>query len=201
MRAAWALTRGRIGYSLPDTSETVRKGLEALDQERFGAAVDAFAEALAADSSRAVVWTLSGMALHRGGAADRAERAALRALELEPGLPAARVLLASAWIAQGKLTEARGELEAVLADHPDLAEAHYGLGVALGKDNDYRASALALWSAVLEDPTVPAYHQALGQILVRMDALDMGTNSLQHAEWVRVFFDRQFGRGAFRRTR
>ncbi len=69
------------------------------------------------------------------------------------------------------------------------------------RTNDYRDSALALWSAVLEDPTVPAYHQALGQILTRMDAVEVGTNSLQHAEWVKVFFDRQFGRGAFRRTR
>jgi tetratricopeptide (TPR) repeat protein len=201
LRAAWTLARARVGYSLPDTSEAVRKGLEALDQGRFAAAADTFAQVLAADSSQAIIWMLSGTALHRGGATDRAERAARQAVELDPDFPAARVLLASVWIAQRKLAEARRELDAVLADHPDLAEARYQLGVALGKENDYRDSALALWSAVLEDPTVPAYHQALGQILTRMDAADVGTDILQHAEWVRVFFDRQFGRGAFRRTR
>ena len=201
LRAAWTLARARVGYSLPDTSEAVRRGLEAIDEERFGAAVDAFTEALAADSSQAVAWALSGTALLRGGAVERAERAAQRALDLKPDLAAARVLLASAWIARGKLAEARRELEAVLAGHPDLAEAHYELGIAFGKNNDYRDSALALWSAVLEDPTVPAYHQALGQILTRMDAAEVGTNTLQHAEWVKVFFDRQFGRGAFRQTR
>ncbi len=201
LRMAWDLARTRAGLSLPDTSEALRRGIEELHGERFVAAVDAFAEVLAADSSQAAVWVLSGRALRRGGALDRAERAAARALDLSPDLPAARVLRASVWTAQGKLAEARAELEALIEGHPDLAEAHYELGLAHRKNNDYRAAALAFWRAALADPTETEHHQALGQILLRMGAPEAGTNALQHAEWVRGFFDRRFGRGSFRRPR
>ena len=93
------------------------------------------------------------------------------------------------------------ELEALIEGHPDLAEAHYELGLAHRKNNDYRAAALAFWRAALADPTETEHHQALGQILLRMGAPEAGTNALQHAEWVRGFFDRRFGRGSFRRPR
>lgn len=72
---------------------------------------------------------------------DRAQQFLLKALAIQPGLPAAQLDLAKTYQAQGKTAQAVKTLEAVIGADPDQQEAHYllfGLYKAQGRIDQAR---------------------------------------------------------------
>ncbi len=199
MEEAEALARKRQGVALADTTEVLRHGLDALLAQEPDAALADFRTALDRDSTRAEVWFYTGLAARRAGKLWEAEHAARRALELRPTFPQAHALLGGIYVAQGKEPEARRELQAALAERPDLATAYYQIAVLDQKESEYRDAALAYWHSLLEDPTVPDAFYNLGRLLTRMQMPAMSSVFLQHYEWVKTYLDRKYRRGPMRR--
>jgi len=84
-----------------------------------------------------------------------------KALDLQPGLTAARTGVAYALLKQGKLTEAVTNFQAVLDTQPNAAEALAGLANALLRQGQTNA-AIARWEQALV--LKPAYPQARGNL-------------------------------------
>ncbi len=96
-------------------------------QGRNREAIDHYRQALASGPSRAEAHSNLGMLL--GGEA--ANEHYLKAISINPKYFEARLNLANALAAQGKLEEAVGRYEQVLRLAPQSAQAHYGLGTTL----------------------------------------------------------------------
>ena len=196
MSAGLALADARRGYSLPDTTETVRRGLAALRRERFAEAMGAFHEALAADSTDATLWYLEALASLEAGLWPQGERAARAALRRRSSFPEAHVVLAGVYSGEGRKAEAHEELQIALAHSPSLASAHYRLGMLLLKSSEYHMAARRIWIALLEDPTNPRYFYALGRVFLRMGLRDAGTFYLARADDIRSFLAERENAGA-----
>ena len=88
-----------------------------------------------------------------------------RALELDPGFVEARVSRARLTNIAGDPTAARLEIEAVLTEHPNLASAHFQMGILQLANSDFRDAALSFWWSLLDDPTRPEAHSAAATVL------------------------------------
>jgi tetratricopeptide (TPR) repeat protein len=111
-----AVAEGQID---PSTALLEKSGWEALNAGNFRAAADAFRAAIGADSRNARLHLGAGTAAYLGRRDEDASRALDRALELDPRLTEARVLLGQIRYRGGDLVGAIGLYERVVADAPD----------------------------------------------------------------------------------
>jgi tetratricopeptide (TPR) repeat protein len=197
MKMAYDLARARRGYSFPETTETVREGLVALEQNQLVAALRAFTQALEDDPSQPGLWYLYGKTSLTLGGLPQAQLGADRALELDPDFAEALALRSRVRLESGDRDGAREAADRAVALRPELSPVRYQLGLLHLQDNEYRQSALEFWRAVLADPTDPEPHEALGQALTRVQMLELGARQAQHAEWLRTFLGRHLGRPGF----
>jgi tetratricopeptide (TPR) repeat protein len=102
--------------------------------------------------------TLSNLSRH-----DRAAAAAQEALRRRPGYVPARLLLARSLLDAGKTDEARKLYEALVREHPEAAEAHYGLGRIEAGRGEHAAAAEHLRKACDLFPGFGAAHFALAR--------------------------------------
>jgi len=93
-----------------------------------------------------------------------------QAIASDASAPQPRVAMADAYILRFRdsgdramLAEARKILDAVLASHPGLREAHASLGVVLRFEGRYEDSIRELLLAVQSDPTDHVFHRRLGE--------------------------------------
>lgn len=119
-----------------------------------------------------------GQALIVAKQAHRAEDVFRKALAAEPTLAAARLGLASALEAQGRVGEAKLELDELLTQSPDTDGIHErlaGLALRLGEKDE----ALAHFEAALATGKAgPEVHVALGQLALDMGKLDLAASHL-----------------------
>ncbi len=114
-----------------------------LDAHDPGPAADHFRAALAADASWAPAHAGLASALARENP-PAAAAAAARAVEIDPALTAAHVVLARAALDADRIDDARGHLARALSANPGSAEAHaYGAAIeyVAGRTAEYQAAA------------------------------------------------------------
>jgi protein O-mannosyl-transferase len=112
--------------------------------------------------------TVRGVNLADAGRHGEAAESFARALKLDPNCLPARVGLAEAWRALGRLDEARQQAALALQQHPEEAEAHIETAVMLGIDHHYAEAAQHLVKAVEAAPDHPTAYQQLAACLAPM---------------------------------
>ncbi len=131
--------------------------------EQYEPAEPCFERAQALDAAEAR-WpyylgkTLSNLSQH-----DRAAAAARETLRRQPGYLPARLLLARSLLDAGKADESRALYEALVREHPEAAEAHYGLGRIDAARGEKPAAAEHLRKACDLFPGFGAAHFALAR--------------------------------------
>jgi Tfp pilus assembly protein PilF len=97
---------------------------------RYAEAIAFYERALAVDEKLAAAHYLLADAILRQPEADlaRAEQHLVRAIELDQTFPPGRLALAKLYVRLKRFTDAATQLERVVADEPNLTEAHYQLG-------------------------------------------------------------------------
>jgi tetratricopeptide (TPR) repeat protein len=103
--------------------------------------------------------TQSNLAWH-----DRAVTSLREALRLRPGYLPARLFLAKCLLDAGKTDESRALYEALVREHPDTAEAHYGLGRIDAARGERASAAKHLRKACELLPGFGAAHFALARV-------------------------------------
>ncbi|HSD26229.1 MAG TPA: tetratricopeptide repeat protein [Vicinamibacteria bacterium] len=131
--------------------------------EQYEPAEACFVRAQALDAAEArwpyyLAKTLSNLSRH-----DRAAAAAQEALRRRPGYLPGRLLLAKSLLDAGKVEESRGLYEALVREHPEAAEAHYGLGRIDARRDEHSSAAEHLRRACDLFPTFGAAHFALAR--------------------------------------
>jgi tetratricopeptide (TPR) repeat protein len=147
------------------------------------AALQTADRAVAAGANAAVAHEARGEALLAVGRNDDAAAAARKALELDPQLTPARVLLATALLAHGKHAEAVAEAKKATEANPqsDEAFAVYGLALlAQDAKNWSEAIAQAQQGAFL-NPNNPVVQVAVGRIFEAQGNLDQATSAYRKA--------------------
>jgi tetratricopeptide (TPR) repeat protein len=112
--------------------------------------------------------TVRGVNLADNGRYAEAAQSFARALQLDTNCLPARVGLAEAWRALGRLDEARQQAALALQQHPDEAEAHIETAVMLGLDHHYAEAVQHLVKAVNAEPDHPTAYQQLAACLAPM---------------------------------
>lgn len=107
------------------------------DIGRHAEAADCYARALAMEPDNGTIIANHAIALASLRREDEAIAQYRRALELEPGQKLAAHNLANLLSDHGQLLEAADLLRRTVVQFPDLAEAHYNLGLVLLKRGDY----------------------------------------------------------------
>jgi tetratricopeptide (TPR) repeat protein len=105
-------------------------GIALLSTGDQAGAQGAFERALKADPNNFDANLRMGLLLRKDEQYDDALRYLRHALEVRPGDPGVRYQIASLQLATGKLAEARGELESLVAESPNFTEAHVSLATA-----------------------------------------------------------------------
>lgn len=102
-------------------------GLAYLDENRLDEAAQEFEKLARMAPEEASGHANLGLVRMRQGRFDAAERAVRRALELAPGDPDVRLLMAALLTETGRAAEARGQLDAIINGTPDHLKARYAL--------------------------------------------------------------------------
>jgi len=103
--------------------------------------------------------TLSNLSRH-----ERAVASAQEALRRRPGYLPARLLLAKSLLDAGQTDESRALYEALVREHPEAAEAHYGLGRIHAARGEKAAAVEQLRKACELFPAFGAAHFALARV-------------------------------------
>src|SRR5881296_1208511 len=150
----------RAPAQAPDA--TLRRAVSLINSSRPQEAEELLRSALERDGAQPDALTLVGFLYLRRAATLEAERAFSRALEVDPGMAAARLGLGLAWAQAGRPADAARELEAVVHDpvlgHRARGQWIYSLFLQ-GKDDDALREARG---AAARFPAVSEYQSLLG---------------------------------------
>ena len=108
---------------------------------------------------------------------EEAGRQAEAALKIAPGQQQALQLIVSARRAQGDVAGARTLLESMVAESPDLAAAHYELGLLLTEIGDSQAAIQSLSRVVELEPKHPQAWRVLGDVLIQVSDTKRAANA------------------------
>ncbi|MGB0143972.1 MAG: tetratricopeptide repeat protein [Akkermansiaceae bacterium] len=167
-QAAKALAKVKE-LGLSEVDELIMKAADAIGQNKFGAAITHYEDALEMEPDRPEVYVSYALALMQGDYPSDAEEAAAKAVELGPGDP-------SAWYAQGRILRLRGKKEEALKSlqkslelQGNLVLAQYECGMILAEMGQLEA-ALKCFELILADhPDDPSAIQAKAAILAQME--------------------------------
>jgi tetratricopeptide (TPR) repeat protein len=154
MRASnylYVLALGLVGCG-PTLHEQVtdlnQDGVVHLHHQNYDAARQSFQQALELDPQNQVTLYNVAAAAHRGGDYATAERCYRDCLELVPGSRTCRHGLALLMLQQDRPADAAHMVDAWLADHPELADAHAEKGWLLREQGDLPAAQERLHQAL-----------------------------------------------------
>ncbi len=126
-----------------------RQGNDYFQQNNFGAAVEAFQQALALDPNNPAYHANLGVSYYSMGRLDEAIQSYQAGLKMSPDDAELNYLLGAAYLQQSNLDGAATALERANRSDPQLAEPYYGLGV-LYKLQGRRAEAIDAFEKFLE---------------------------------------------------
>jgi tetratricopeptide (TPR) repeat protein len=145
----------RVAYKL---------GLVNFQAGRFPEAIDALGRAAALDPRLAEAHYLIALCLREQHQDADAERALLRAIEVNPAFLAARDELAAFYTDSGRLAEAVDQLEALSALEPGRPERFARLGLAYARLGQPDTAVLTLGRAADRHPQAAVIYVALGRV-------------------------------------
>lgn len=157
-------------------------GLCYTDAKRYDDARRAFAEQFGFAPDSAEAYLATARLFLRREFADKAQEFALKAVELNPGLPRAHELLGEIALAKADLPEAEKQLEAERKLNPLDGDVYDRLGDAYFRDGEYERAREALDKAVLLEPNATGPYILLGEALVRLGQPVQGLHYLARAE-------------------
>jgi protein O-mannosyl-transferase len=108
-----------------------------------------------------------GIALQKRGSAADAAFYHRMAVDADPLNARSRVLLAKAYIRDGKMAEALSAVQEAIAVSPGYAEAHMGLAIVLMEQNRLSEASEHAKRAIDLEPNNSRYHHDLGAILLK----------------------------------
>jgi len=152
-----------------------------VDTRRYDDARRAFATQYGFPGDSAAAYLLAARMLLRREYVPVAEQFAHKALELEPGLPQAHLLLGEAALAGNHLEEAVAEFEQERQLNPLDAGAYGRLGDAYIRQGDYERARRSLQEAVLLDPSATGPFILLGKALLKQQDAAGASAYLEHA--------------------
>ena len=149
---------------------------------------DLFREAARVDPEFALAYAGLSDALWRiaqrgqdGTTLERAEKEAMKALELDPELPAAQVALARVYRSTGRYAESIGQLRQILLSHPNPAEAHRQLAYSYEAAGDLDAAEESLRYAIALKSDDWHLWNSLGAFLVKTTDYDAARDAFERA--------------------
>ncbi|MDX1624075.1 MAG: tetratricopeptide repeat protein [Gemmatimonadota bacterium] len=165
----------------PALEEIVERGRMALEERAWGAAAEAFREALSRDphDTRAIVGLAD--ALLGGGDRERAVERLLEGEEIAPDDPEIKVRLGRCYALAAAYPEAEAVLRRALRLSPRDAGARCELGIVLVKKGLYRDGIEELERALSLDDGETRAHYYLGLAHNQLDRLDRAAEAFERA--------------------
>ncbi|HEX2230427.1 MAG TPA: tetratricopeptide repeat protein, partial [Candidatus Binatia bacterium] len=120
-------------------------------------------------------------AFYKQGKVDDAVKAALKAVEVEPGYGVAHYNLGNLYAGQGKYDLARRHFEEALRIYPNFADAEANLGQLLAERGDVDAGIKHFRRAIEVDPSVVRAHVNLGVVLATQGRAEEAVVPLEEA--------------------
>jgi len=163
LAASYMTSSAAHGYAAPDTHEYL-----AMIDSALGDTSDAGAEfdkALAADPSPMLRIAAAGVSVKAGnpGKAESLLKEAISTTQDAVAVEKARLLLAQIYFSQSRWDECEAQLDSLIAENPESAEAHYQLGLLYQAKGD-SIHARAEWrKAVSIDPMNAGARQKLAE--------------------------------------
>ena len=167
----WQTTRALFEHALAVTSDNPvahnALGIELMEENQLGKAVEHLTQALAMDPERADTHNNLGLALSRQGRLEEGIQHYQKALQLRPDSHAAHNNLGLAVLGAGRVDEAIDHFSQALLLNPNYVEAHNNLGTVMLKKGN-RAQAFELFRKALElRPGFAQAHYNLGTELLK----------------------------------
>ena len=167
----WQTTRALFEHALAVTSDNPvahnALGIELMEENQLGKAVEHLTQALAMDPERADTHNNLGLALSRQDRLEEGIQHYQKALQLRPDSHAAHNNLGLAVLGAGRVDEAIDHFSQALLLNPNYVEAHNNLGTVMLKKGN-RAQALELFRKALElRPGFAQAHYNLGTELLK----------------------------------
>ena len=163
LAATYMMDAEAHGYAAPDIHEYLGMIESSLGNNAL--AMSEFDKAMATDSSPMLRIAAAGIGM-KSGNADKAERLLKEAISATQDAVAtekARLMLAQIYFTQSRWTECEGQLESLLSENPESAEAHFQLGLLYQAKGD-SIHARAEWrKAVSIDPMHAGARQKLAE--------------------------------------
>jgi predicted Zn-dependent protease len=153
-----------------------------LDVHRYDDARRLFAEQYKLPDDSAATYLFLGRILLRHNLPTEAEHMTRKAIELQPGLPQAHLLLGQLVLAQFRTEDAIAEFEAERKINPMNGEVYELLGDAYMQAQRYEDAQQALDCAVLLEPNSTGPYILLGQVLLKREDPLTALNYLSRAE-------------------
>ncbi len=144
-------------------------------------AVRAFAVLYAVPPDSASAYLITAQMMIRQGFEENAEKAVLRALELNPKIPQGHYLLGEIATFHGEIERATAELTKEIELNPDFAMAYYKLGDALSRREQWDEAIPQLERSIWLNPTYSGAYILLGKGYLRRKELPNAENMLRQA--------------------
>ena len=141
-----------------------RRGIVAFERGSFDAALDAFAQAVALDDTRADIHGDLAVIAHNVGRRTISEAHFRRAIALTPAVSRLHFNFGNLLKDQGQLAEAAEEYRLAIAGEPAFAPAHNNLGNVLKDLKQWDAAVEAYRAAIAADPEFAPAHRNLADL-------------------------------------
>ncbi len=171
-------------YELNPRSVEAMLGLAAATQAqgKTRLARDWMSSAVAIAPGQANVLQAQARLLTEQGLLPDAERSYHAAIASHPGIVQLKLDLAALYLDKlGKPGQAVDLLREVVRQHPEMAAAQLGLGMALSADGKLDEASRALEDAARRDPGNPIVHHALGVVCLKQGQAERALTSLDKA--------------------
>ena len=171
-------------YELNPRSVEAMLGLAAATQAqgKTRLARDWMSSAVAIAPGQANVLQAQARLLTEQGLLPDAERSYHAAIASHPGMVQLKLDLAALYLDKlGKPGQAVDLLREVVRQHPEMAAAQLGLGMALSADGKLDEASRALEDAARRDPGNPIVHHALGVVCLKQGQAERALTSLDKA--------------------
>ena len=142
--------------------------------------IDQYRQAVDANPEHPVALADLGLALAEAGKMQAAEEALEQSLALDPTAET-RTNLANLFLRRGMVDAAIGHYEQAIADRPNLAEAHYGLGMAYYAQEETAEALHSLTRALALRPDFAKAHINIGVLLEQQGRAQEALEHFRHA--------------------
>ena len=181
-RQPTANSEAKDGQALSQRVHALQQSaMQALDRGDLATAASEAQLAIEAAPEDALAWEILSLALHRGGALDRAIAAGRRAVALKPDAADYHANLGVVLRAAGRTGEAEASYQAALAVNPSFAPAHNNLGNIARDAGRFADAAASYRNAIAANASYADAWHGLGIALQRMDKLAEAEQALDRA--------------------